>query len=151
MLEYVVIALAHYSLFVTVRKHRQNHFFKKKIDFGKRDENTSIHYSSSTEVFLETENILYYSEKSTLCLSRDHLLRRMCFMKKFSEKWSWITMNHSLHTIYNSHNFRLFVSFCCCLRIVCSELLTEKLASPENFSRAQKLIFSYTSGIKNQY
>ncbi len=37
---------------------RRNHFFaKRKLNFVKHDENTSTHYSSSTAVFMKTENI----------------------------------------------------------------------------------------------
>ncbi len=72
------------------------------------DKNTSTHYLSSTAVFTKTENIPYYSEKSTLCLSRDRRLRQSHFAKKFFMKCSRITMNHSLHSIPTLHEFRQF-------------------------------------------
>ncbi len=77
--------------------------FHKKIEFLEMWQNTSTHYSSSTIVFAKIENILYHSEKSTLCLLRDCL------------SW-WITF-YTLFAFPTS-----FVSFHRCLRVVCSRL-----------------------------
>ncbi len=61
-------------------------FREKKLSIAKYDENTSTHYSSSAAVFVKTENITYYNEKSALCLSGDRLLRQMCFVRTFFTK-----------------------------------------------------------------
>ncbi len=80
-------------------------FCKKKMSFAKYDKNTSTHYSSSTAVFAKTENIPYYSEKRTLCLLRDRLLRQMRFVKKFFWE-TFSNYNESFSTHY-SHFARI--------------------------------------------
>ncbi len=97
---------AHCTLFVAVREHRRNHFFVKKLSFAKHDENMPIHYWSSTEVFVKTENIPYSSEKSTL--SRDRLLQQTHFAQNFCEMLA--NHNKSLFTQYS--HFVWVSSFC---------------------------------------
>ncbi len=99
-------------------------FSQKKLSFAKSDEMGSTHYSSQTPVFANVLQKVKYDEKISLISSKNCLLWRTHFAKKFFRETFTNMKNYSLHTIRSSHGFHPFFLFCHCSRIVCSGLET---------------------------
>ncbi len=83
----------------------------------------STHYSSQTPVFANVMQKVKYDEKISLISSKNRLLWRTHFAKKFFREMFTNMKNYSLHTIRSSHGFHQFFLFRQCSRIVCSGLI----------------------------
>ncbi len=84
-----LIWIAYYTLFKTICKHRQKHFFAKKIEFRETWQKhiyTSTHYSSSTAVFAKIENIPYYRRK-VLCVCQEMAYSSEHVSQNVHESW----------------------------------------------------------------
>ncbi len=108
-------------LVVVVCEQWRNYFFTKKLSFVKRDEKRSTHYSSLTAVFANVCSNWNCGEKSSLNLSKNLLLGRTHFAKRFIPKCSQM-WRITLYTLF-AFRTNLVHSFLFhhCSQIVCSE------------------------------
>ncbi len=104
---------------------------------------TILHWQQFLWIWILFINILYYSKKSTLCSSRDHLLWRMRFTKKFFTKCSvlWQITRYTLFVFHMSFIISsVFVVVCEQCAEGCVIKCTDLLHAPSCFECA---IFLY--------
>ncbi len=109
-----------YTLFVVIRKQRQNHFFAKKFEFCETLRKHIYDYSSLTAVFASNMQIRSEQRKKSLCFVQ-RLLRR----GKTAQSTELVrkTSAKMIHTLFVFRNIFVGSSiFCGCSRIVCIRL-----------------------------